>query len=456
MTDKLELDRLLGAFFVEGTEELADRVIDAALDEIDHTQQRSAWRIPRRFSPMNTPTRTVAAAVIGVLAVGASFLMIRPDRPAVGGSNPTPDVSRSASQSSSPSTNPSLAVVPPRAPAWTSTGDLVAPHGSSHTAALLPDGKVLLAGGFVGYPEGFTASAELYDPGTGAWTATGSMTHGRGGTATLLPDGRVLVAGWDGGDAPKDTELYDPSTGTWSPTGRMIDTHSDGNTATLLPDGRVLVTGSGTGENRATAETYDPATGKWTATEWLIAPDVVGSATLLLDGKVLVVGFNWGVGDSQMFVAVCELYDPNAGTWTATGKLLQPRAVFTATLLQNGKVLVAGGGGANGDILAAAELYDPHTGTWAATGTMIEGRSSHTATMLPDGMVLVAGGRGRDPLASAELYDPETGTWSATASMADARAGTATLLRDGKVLWTGDSDGHTVDSAELYDSGGGN
>jgi hypothetical protein len=457
MTDKLELDRLLGVFFVDGTEELADRVIDAALDEIDHTQQRRAWRMPRRFSPMNTPTRAAAAAVIGVLAVGASFLVLRPDRPAVVGSNPTPDARRSASQSSSPSTNPSLAVEPPRAPAWTSTGDMVAPHGSRHTAALLPDGKVLLAGGFVGYPEGFTASAELYDPGTGAWTSTGRMTHGRGGTATVLRDGRVLVAGWDGGDAPKATELYDPSTGTWSPTGQMIDTHSDGNTATLLPDGRVLVTGSGTGQNRATAETYDPATGKWTATEWSIATDVVGSATLLLDGKVLVIGFDWvDAGDNQAFVPACELYDPTAGTWTATGTLLQPRAAFTATLLQNGNVLVAGGDGANGDLLAATELYDPHTGTWTATGTMIEGRSSQTATLLQDGTVLVAGGRGRDPLASAELYDPETGTWSATASMADARAGSATLLRDGKVLWTGDSDGHTVDSAELYDPGGGN
>jgi galactose oxidase-like protein len=296
-----------------------------------------------------------------------------------------------------------------------------------------------------------TASAELYDPGTGAWTATGDMIHARGRTATLLQDGRVLVVGWDGGDAPKGAELYDPGTGTWAATGNTIAVVSD--TATLLPDGKVLITGQWDG-HMALGELYDPATGKWTAAGRMSATQVVSSATLLLDGRVLVIGYTWvGAGEAQKAVAACDLYDPKTGKWTATGKSLQPREEFmaTATLLQDGKVLVAGGHHTNGDVLAAAELYDPGTGRWTATGTMIEGRWSHTATLLQNGQVLVAGGNGGDTLASAELYDPATGTWTATASMTNARAGTATLLRDGKVLVIG-GDRHET-SAELYDPG---
>ena len=365
MTDQRELDRLLGVFFVDGADELADRVIDAALDQIDHTQQRRALRMPWRFSTMNTSTRLAAAAVIGVLAVGGTLYLLQPGRPGVGGPGPTP----SASASPTPTPTPT--------PMPTPTGPMS--NGRQiHTATLLADGRVLVAGG---YEAGniTLASADLYDPATDTFSATGSLAAARGShTATLLSDGRVLVAGggpasWSVGDASlASAELYDPTTGTFSPTG-SVTTARGFHTATLLADGRVLITGG------------HPAA--WSAT--------------------------------GPFIASAELYDPTTGTFSPTGSLATARDLHTATLLSGGRVLVAGGlarGRAYADdpqFLALAELYDP-AGSFSATGPMTERRAWQMATLLADGRVLVTGGSGdfAAPLASAELFDPATGTFS--------------------------------------------
>ena len=327
---------------------------------------------------------------------------------------------------------------------FVNTGSLATPR-VGHTATLLPNGKVLVAGGSP------YAGAELYDPASGTWTATGSLNKGYSyDTATLLPNGMVLVTGEVVTFVPPlhrrfsaIAELYNPATGTSAATGIPV-TATRLDTATLLAGGRVLAVAG------ASAERYDPASGTWAATGSLVIARSRYTATLLLNGKVLVVGGD-GVGGP---IASAELYDPASGTWSATGSLVTARDAHTATLLPNGKVLVAGGY-SNG-VLASAELYDPASGTWSATGSLATARFLHTATLLPNGKVLVAGGENNTPpfSTSAELYDPASGTWSATGSLNTARAygDTATLLPNGKVLVAGGlglSDSPLA-SAELY------
>jgi N-acetylneuraminic acid mutarotase len=237
-----------------------------------------------------------------------------------------------------------------------------------------------------------------------AWFATGSLTRGRfEHTATLLPSGQVLVVAGNAYSA----EIYDPATGTWSAGGPFAT--QAGQTATLLASGKVLVAGGYVGDDSCgctigvkSADLYDPDTGTWTATGLLNTPRSSHTATLLPSGQVLVAG-----GYNPLSLESAELYDPQANTWTATVAMYEPRALHTATLLPSGKVLVAGGLDAySGQFLAGAELYDPQARTWTATVAMYEPRAMHTATLLPTGTVLVAGGRS-DPrgfLASAALF----------------------------------------------------
>jgi len=341
---------------------------------------------------------------------------------------------------------------------WVPTGKL---NGArwGHTATLLPNGRVLVAGGRAN--DRSLATAEIYDPVKGSWSSTGSMIAPRwGATAILLPTGKVLVVGGDYAGSPGPTlglggvvELYDPDTGTWSSTG-SLNTKRIVNSATLLDSGKVLVAG-GLDNNDGTlrtSELYDPATGTWEYTGRLNMGRFNHIAFRLDDGRVLVAA---GSDDDflQTAISSAEIYDPAIGAWSTIGNISFARQGAKAALLQNGKVLVAGGSvsGLPPNTFATVDLFDPVM-SWSTTGSLNVARYGHASTLLPDGGVLVTGGydgNSRTNLDSAERYDPATGIWDLTNSLGTSRHHhTATLLADGKVLVAGGFPALT--SAELF------
>lgn len=337
----------------------------------------------------------------------------------------------------------------PAAGVWVYTDSAMGASPHNHTATLLSDGKVLVAGGgaFLNI-----ASAELYDPVSRTWNSTGSLNSQRSWhVAARLSSGQVLVAGGVLGVPISSAEIFTPAIGTWTNTGSMTSDRVAG-TATLLPTGKVLVAGGLDGgyDPIATAELFDPASGSWTPVSSMHVARAFFTATLLTDGRVLVVGGYNGYGG----VASAELYDPATGNWTFTaGPLSAARESHTATLLSNGKVLVAGG--YDNGALAGAELYDPITSTWSSAGTLSSQRYNHVATILGTGEVLVAGGKDAygNVYQSAEIYHPGNGTWTMAASMNEARESTTvTLLNDGRALVCGGlmNQGQATSTAELY------
>jgi hypothetical protein len=343
------------------------------------------------------------------------------------------------------------ATTPTEANYWAITSSLNVAR-ASHTATLLSDGRVLVAGGRNG--TSLLSSAELYDPATGQWMVTGSLNTARTAhTATLLPNGKVLiVGGFEGRDDSdsilKSAELYDTETGAWSVTGSLNASRID-HTATLLQNGKVLVAGGVGGEvadiSANTAELYDPDTAKWSFTGNLEKGVSSHTATLLENGSVLVAqGKN-----------LAALYDPDSGKWSPVGNTNGSyRVRHSATLLPNGEVLIAGGNNYddfNYALFNTSELYDPIKRHWSVTGSLNVPRDYHTATLLSNGRILVAGGSSLiGSLDSSELYDPRTGIWSFTSNLNTPRSyHTATLLPDGKVLIVGGASSSVLDSAEL-------
>jgi hypothetical protein len=353
--------------------------------------------------------------------------------------------------------------------AWTALPALSTPR-ARHTATALADGRILIVGGVYsvfdksqGSTGKTTATAELYDPATETFTPTGSLATARyGHTATLLPGGQVLIAGGMNGTAyVMGGELYDPKTGTFQPTGGLLAPRRD-HTATLLDGGKVLIVGGFGPGDLTICELYDALTGKFTATGALAVARLGHSSTLLKNGKVLVVG--GGSFVSPPGIVNAELYDPMTGVFSATGALSARRDTHTATLLPDGRVLVVGGRG-NGNTslgqgeFASAEIYDPATGLFTLTpGSLATQRFAHTATLLGNGKVLIAAGENQlatsTVLASAELFDPATGTFTITGTLVNVRTDhRAVLLPNGKVLLIGGQE--AANCAEVYDPASG-
>lgn len=345
---------------------------------------------------------------------------------------------------------------------WSKAATLITGR-DEHTATLLPNGNVLIAGGTDGTGKAL-ASAEVYHPATNRWTSVGSMVTARlDHTATLLPSGKVLVAGGLVGPDPfgslTSTELYDPTTDSWSAAAPMIVSRAR-QTATLLPDGRVLVVGGLTLAVRAgglfssqapDAEIYDPKANRWSATAPMGFYRMDQTATRLADGRVLVAG---GQGDAATFKST-EIYDATADRWISAAPMGVRRSRHAATLLPDGDVLVVGGTGEEPNSLpislTSAEIYDPRANLWVTVASMAGVHVEPTATLLDDGTVLIVGLSGRS---RPEVYDLERNTWSSTGPSMDRYHHTATRLLDGRVLIAGGYALESLDSVLLYDPNG--
>jgi hypothetical protein len=292
---------------------------------------------------------------------------------------------------------------------WTVTGSMSVGR-FAFTATLLPNGEVLVAGGST-YASSCFATAELYNPSTGQWTSTGSMTQARCyHSATLLPTGEVLVAGgvdslYNSPDTSATAELYNPSTGTWQATGSLKTSRA--SQVALLENGQVLVAGgyntsNGTTNGLASAELYELSKGSWSLTASMrIALPTPTTPVLLPNSDVLI-------GDAAQF------YNPGTGTWVNTDPLPTIAGPPTqASLLDTGNALASGTrctySGCGHKATEYCYLYTTSTNTWSRTGNMNAPRLGHSSTLLLSGKVLVAGGYYGSyftPLASAELYTP--------------------------------------------------
>jgi hypothetical protein len=339
----------------------------------------------------------------------------------------------------------SIGIDPTNAP--TATGNLK-PVGNmidsrfGHTATLLADGRVLITGGHE-KNQNMLASAEIYDPATQQFTATDSMSTKRvGHTATLLPNGKVLIAGGSDQEffvgALASAELYDPATGKFIATGSM-NSKRLAHRATLLKNGRVLISG-GQGEDWAnlnSSEIYDPDKGTFTPAATMKARRADHTATLLSDGRVLLTGGSGARYHPVNVSATAEIYDPAKNNFTSVGNMSVVRFKHSAELMADGRVIVIGGSNAQmwGGQYASAEFFDPATGSFTSAGQLNTARYKirDAVVLLREGKVLVAGG-GR-----VEIFDPATGLFGAVkGGMGTTRYyATATLLANGEVLILG-------------------
>jgi hypothetical protein len=330
---------------------------------------------------------------------------------------------------------------------FTGVGTMVSPR-ANHTATLLPDGQVLLAGGFTGAEASVVlASAELFDPTTGSFSAVGGqMVAPRAQhTATLLADGKVLLAGGTDNASKSplaSAELYDPGSQTFTATGSLT-TARVAHAAILLPKpfqtGEVLLAGGvdSSGATSATAEVYNPTTGTFTSTALAMVSSRAYFPAAIIVGDpegVLIPGGLEGQGEQVRAISPVDLYfDP---FFVPDAHPMQvARFGHAATLLPDTQVLITGNDQFSGP---NAELFDPTTRRFALTssgacpgspGCPLHIRSYHSATLVPSGSVLLVGGLGNNvATGTTELYTPSANTFTAGPELTPVFFHTATLL----------------------------
>jgi hypothetical protein len=339
----------------------------------------------------------------------------------------------------------------------------------------LGDGLHLIVGGGSGTPLWQAAwdTTEIYDERSRLFTAGPKMTTGRSVHAQVrLQDGRyMLIGGVDVNNASQaSTEFLDPKTGKFT-AGPAMASKRMGHTATLLSNGKVLVTGgipdTSTQTNALTSahrttEIYDPTANRWTAGPNLSTYRAMHSAIVMSDGRVLLPGgLSWRTFlffRQPQISSTCDIYDPKSNRMSRAGSMRSIRAMYAATLLPNGKVLVAGGlagvidQSTAGKPISAAEIYDPTGNNWTATAAMTGSRAMPSALTLSDGRFAVLGGGSGSlwfPTATqtVETYDYKTGKWSAMPNMVATRAGALAIeLRSCGVLMLGGGTGSSATS----------
>jgi Galactose oxidase, central domain len=314
---------------------------------------------------------------------------------------------------------------------------------AGHTATLLPDGNVLIAGGCIvdGCEDRLTRTAEVFDPFKNTFSNTGELAVARVGHAAVLLDGGkvLIVGGWAGRDATRESELYDPNRRKFVMTGSMNEAR-DGFTATRLNDGRVLIAGGyrGSIQRLSSAELYDPRKGTFTLTGRMGTARMSHSASLLSDGRVLVVGGTRARGD---VLSSAEIFYPGTGTFQTVSSLRTPRHKQAAITLKDGRILMLGGADANEFTgqFSSTETFDAKTGQFTSSASMSAARFKipDAVTRLVNGEVLVAGSDRK-----VEIFDPTKNAFRDVAGELDAERAfsTAMLLLDGRVLIAGGYD----------------
>lgn len=345
-------------------------------------------------------------------------------------------------------------------PGWELMGELEFGRWG-HTATLLQNDSVLIIGGRkrLSFRRASVVNGEILPLGSTEWATTSRFNWERTfHTASLLPDGRVLVAGGTGRVVLKEgeeeplfrgnkdlnsAEIYDPKTDEWENAPDMAYKKQLAQAITL-EDGRVMIIGGRSGVSTLNSiEVYDPESNSWSELEPMIQSRMAHSAVKLIDNRILVTGGMSSVtmGDT---LSLTEIYDPVENSWSTASELNRARLGHRATLLPDGRVLVTGGTTVEeGDLLGpetTAEIYDPISNEWTLIATELVPRKDHSAVLVPGGKVILIGGG--DPIGTGvlpvESYDIENDQWAVISYLPEGRnLLTVTPLRDGSIMVVG-------------------